>query len=252
VNNSEAEDIKKSSSAGASRFATTHWTVVLTAGSPESSRYQQALETLCQTYWFPLYAYLRRQGHDAHQAEDYVQAFFAKLLEKHGLRLADPKRGKFRSFLLAALKHFLANELDRVRAQKRGGNLKVLSLSSQDAETQYALRPAHQLTPEKLFERYWALTVLDRTLTRLKAESVLADKQELFDRLKGYLTAEKGSVPYRDAATELNMTEGAVKAAVHRLRVRYRQLLRNEIAQTVANEEQIDEEIRDLFTALAN
>jgi RNA polymerase sigma factor (sigma-70 family) len=252
MNNSEAQNDKKSSSARTGRFATTHWTVVLTAGRPESSRYQQALETLCQTYWFPLYAYLRRQGHDAHQAEDYTQAFFAKLLEKHGLRLADPKRGKFRSFLLAALKHFLANELDRVRAQKRGGNLKVLSLSTQDAETQYALQPAHQLTPEKLFERYWALTVLDRTLTRLKAESVLADKQELFDRLKGYLTAEKGSVPYRDAAAELNMTEGAVKAAVHRLRVRYRQLLRNEIAQTVANEEQIDEEIRDLFTALAN
>lgn len=251
MNNSEAEDIKKSSSAGASRFATTHWTVVLTAGKPDSSRYQQALETLCQTYWFPLYAYLRRQGHDAHQSEDYVQAFFAKLLEKHGLRLADPKRGKFRSFLLAALKHFLSNELDRIRAQKRGGNLKVLSLNNQDAETRYSLQPTHQLTPEKLFQRHWALTLLERTLTRLQAEAVHGDKQELFDRLKGYLTGEKDSAPYKDAAAELNMTEGAVKAAVHRLRVRYRQLLRDEIAQTVANKDQIDEEIRDLFTALA-
>ena len=251
MNNSEAESDKKSNCAGASRFATTHWTVVLTAGKPESSRYRQALETLCQTYWFPLYAYLRRQGHDAHQAEDYVQAFFAKLLEKHGLRLADPKRGRFRSFLLAALKHFLANEVDRVQTQKRGGNLKIFSLNNQDAETRYSLQHAHHLTPEKLFQRHWALTLLERTLTQLQAEAVHGGKQELFNRLKCYLTWEKDSSPYRDAAAELNMTEGAVKAAVHRLRVRYRQLLRDEIAQTVANEDQIDEEIHDLFTALA-
>jgi len=236
---------------GAGRFATTHWSVVLAAGRPASPRYQQAMGTLCQTYWFPLYAYLRRQGYDSHQAEEYTQAFFARMLEKHGLRLADPKRGKFRSFLLAALKHYMANERDRAQAQKRGGGRKVLSLDFENAESQYALEPAHQLTPEKLFERSWALTVLNRTMAQLQAESASTNKQKLFDHLKVYLTGERSSVSYRDVAAELDMTEGAVKVAVHRLRQRYRELLRDEIAQTVAAEAQIDEEIRDLFAALA-
>jgi RNA polymerase sigma-70 factor (ECF subfamily) len=172
-------------------------------------------------------------------------------LEKRGLRLADPEHGRFRSFLLAALKHFLANELDRMRTQKRGGGRRVLSLDSENAETRYGLQPAHQLTPEKLFERSWALTVLNRTMTRLQSESAGSGKRKLFESLKVYLTAEKGSAPYRDVAAELDMTEGAVKVAVHRLRSRYRELLREEIAQTVAAEGQIDEEIRDLFAALA-
>ena len=240
-----------STPADAGRFATTHWSVVRAAGQPESARHQEALEALCRTYWFPLYAYLRRHGYDTHLAEEHTQAFFARLLEKRGLRLADPKQGKFRSFLLAALKHFLANELDRARALKRGGGHKVLSLDFENAESQYALEPAHQLTPEKLFERSWALTVLDRTMTRLQAESTGAKKQKLFDHLKVYLTAKKSLVPYRDVADKLDMSEGAVKVAVHRLRKRYRELLRDEIAQTVANEGQIDEEIRDLFRVLS-
>ncbi|MHC4756642.1 MAG: RNA polymerase sigma factor, partial [Planctomycetota bacterium] len=140
----------------------------MAAGRSGSTRYLQALETLCQTYWFPLYAYLRHKGYDVHQAEDYTQAFFACLLEKHGLRLADPKRGKFRSFLLAALKHFLANERARARAQKRGGGRKILSLDFENAESQYALEPRDELSPEKLFERSWALTVLERTMARLQ------------------------------------------------------------------------------------
>ncbi len=242
---------KSSTPSGAGRFATTHWSVVRAAGRPKSASYQQALETLCQTYWFPLYAYLRRQGYDSHQAEDYTQAFFAGLLAKGGLRLADPKRGKFRSFLLAALKHFLANERDRAQAQKRGGGRKVLSLDFENAEIQYALEPAHQLSPEKLFERSWALTVLERTMTRLQAESAGAKKRKAFDLLKVYLTGERSSVSYRDVAAELDMTEGAVKVAVHRLRRRYRELLRDEIAQTVTAEDEIDAEIRDLFAALA-
>jgi RNA polymerase sigma-70 factor (ECF subfamily) len=225
--------------------------VVRAAGEPGSPRYQQALATLCQTYWFPLYAFLRRHGYHSHQAEEYTQAFFARLLEKHGLRLADPKRGKFRSFLLAVLKHFLADERDRTRARKRGGGRKVLSLDFENAESQYALEPAHELTPEKLFERSWALTVLDRTMARLQAEVTTTKKQKLFDHLKVYLTAKKSSVPYRNVAAELDMNEGAVKVAVHRLRKRYRELLRDEIAQTVTTEEQIDEEIRDLFKALS-
>jgi RNA polymerase sigma-70 factor (ECF subfamily) len=224
----------------------------MAAGRPKSASYQQALETLCQTYWFPLYAYLRRQGYDSHQAEDYTQAFFAGMLARGGLRLADPKRGKFRSFLLVSLKHFLSNERARARAKKRGGGRKVLSLDFQNAESQYALEPRDELSPEKLFERSWALTVLARTMARLQAEAISANKQKLFDRLKVYLTAEKSSVPYRDAAAELDMAESALRVAVHRLRKRYREMLRDEIAQTVTSDDQIDEEIRDLFAALGS
>jgi RNA polymerase sigma factor (sigma-70 family) len=242
---------KRFTKAGPQRFATTHWSVVLAAASPSSPNYEQALNTLCQTYWFPLYAYLRRRGCDRHQAEDYTQAFFARLLEKHSLRLADPKQGKFRSFLLAALKNFVANELARARAQKRGGNRRIVSLDIQDAESRYAVGPADQLSPEQLFDRSWALTVLERTMARLQDEAVGRNKQKLFEHVKTYLTAEKSSAPYRDAASDLGMTEGAVKVAVHRLRKRYRELLRDEIAQTVAGEDQVDEEIRDLFAALS-
>ena len=240
-----------SARSGAGRFATTHWSVVLAAGQPESTRYQQALETLCRTYWFPLYAYLRRHGYNANQAEDHIQAFFASLLEKRGLCLADPKRGRFRSFLLIALKHFLANERARAQAQKRGGGRKFLSLDIENAENQYIREPCDELSPEKLFERSWALAVLDRTMARLQAEAANAKKQNLFDCLKVYLTADKGTVPYQEMAARLKMTEGAVKVAVHRLRRRYRDLLRDEIAQTVTTEDQINEEIRDLFAVLA-
>ena len=241
---------KSSSVSGAGRFATTHWSVVLQAGQPGAPGYQQALETLCRGYWFPLYAYLRRHGYDNHQAEDYTQAFFCRVLEKQVLRLADSKRGRFRSFLLATLKNFLADEHDRARAQKRGGGRKLLSIDFNEAENQYALEPADRLSPEKLFDKSWALTVLERTMACLKTELAGKNKKELFDHLKIYLTAEKGSIPYRDTAAELNMTEAAVRTAVHRLRRHYRKSLRDEIAQTVTTEDQIDEEIDDLFAAL--
>ena len=241
---------KSYSVSGAGRFATTHWSVVLQAGQPGAPGYQQALETLCRGYWFPLYAYLRRHGYDSHQAEDYTQAFFCRVLEKQVLRLADSKRGRFRSFLLATLKNFLADERDRARAQKRGGGRKLLSIDFNEAENQYALEPAVRLSPEKLFDKSWALTVLERTMACLKTELARKNKKELFDHLKIYLTAEKGSIPYRDTAAELNMTEAAVRTAVHRLRRHYRKSLRDEIAQTVATEDQIDEEIDDLFAAL--
>jgi RNA polymerase sigma-70 factor (ECF subfamily) len=184
-------------------------------------------------------------------AEEHTQAFFARLLERRGLRLADPKRGKFRSFLLAALKHFLANEAKRARARKRGGPQKALRLDFQSAESQYALEPADRLSPEKLFERSWALTVLNQTMGRLETESKTANKHRLFERLKIYLTTDKGAVPYKQVAQELQMSEGAVKVAVYRLKKQYRRLLRDEIAQTVTSEEEIDQEIRDLFAALA-
>ncbi len=165
--------------------------------------------------------------------------------------MVDSKRGKFRSFLLSALKHFLSDEYDRGQAKKRGGGRKILSIDFTGAENQYALEPAHGLSPEKLFDRSWALTVLDRTMSRLKDELASQNKQELFDHLKIYLTTEKSSIPYRDKAAELDMTEGNVRTAVHRLRRRYRKLLRDEISQTVTAENQVDEEIDDLFNALA-
>jgi len=242
---------KYSTPSGDGRFATTRWSVILAAGDSAAAQHEPALDTLCQTYWFPLYAYLRRRGFDSHQAEDYTQGFFAGILERKGLQRADPKCGKFRSFLLACLKNFLADEWDRARAQKRGGDKKILSLDFDAAASRYDREPAHHISPEKLFERSWALTVLTKAMDRLKAESAASDKQQLFDCLKVYLAAEKDAVPYRDVAGELDMTEGAVKVAVHRLRRRYRELVREEIAQTVTTEAQVDEEIRDLFDALA-
>jgi len=235
----------------AGRFATTRWSVVLAAGSPNSSRHREALESLCEAYWLPVYVYLRKHGHDVHQAEDCTQGFITYLVEKRALRRADPACGRFRSFLLGTLKHFLTAERNRAEAQKRGGEHKILSLDFGDAETRYAIEPADDLSPQRLFDRHWALTVLSRTVGRLKAESDKAGKQNLFSALKVFITPEVSSVSYRDVASQLNMTEGAVKVAVHRLRRRYRELLRDEIAQTVDSEDQIDGEIQDLFAAVA-
>jgi RNA polymerase sigma factor (sigma-70 family) len=234
------------------RFATTHWSVVSAAGKSSSPQHKKALEALCQSYWFPLYAFLRRLGYDNHQAEDYTQAFFAHILEKHDLRTADPKYGKFRSFLLIRLKYFLSDERDRAQAKKRGGGRKILSLNFHNAEGQYALEPADRLSPEVLFEKSWALTVLERTTDRLEAHMAGKNKQKLFDHLKVYLTTEKDVIPYKDMAAELDMTEDSIRVAVHRLRRQYRKLLRDEIAQTVADEDQIDEEMGCLFAALAH
>ncbi len=233
------------------RFATTHWSVVLTAGRKSSPKQKQALEALCQSYWFPLYAYLRQRGCDRHQAEDITQAFFAYLLEKEDLQKAAPQTGKFRSFLLVRLKGFLSDERKRARAKKRGGGRRIVSLAIQDAEGQYTLEPASQLSPERLFEKSWALKVLERTMDRLEGEMAKKNRQALFDHLKVYLTTDKDSIPYQGMAAELNMTEGSVRVAVHRLRRQYSRLLRDEIAQTVADEEQIDEELESLFAALA-
>jgi len=235
---------------GQSGFATTRWSVVLAAGNQASPDYTRALSALCETYWYPLYAYLRRRGYDRQQAEDYTQDFFAALLEKQGLGKADPKLGRFRSFLLASLKNFLADEWGRMKAQKRGGGIKVSSLDFDDGDTRYGREPADDLSAEKLFERSWAQAILAQALTRLKAEFAAEDKQDLFEHLKTYLTAGEDT-PYRDAAAALNMTEGAVKVAVHRLRRRYGELVRREIAQTVATAEQIDEEMNALYAALA-
>ena len=180
-----SEKIRQNTAAGGKpRFATTRWSVVLAAGKSSAPRQKQALETLCQSYWFPLYAYLRRRGYESHQAEDLTQAFFARMLEKKDLRTADPKCGKFRSFLLVRLKYFLSDERDRAQAKKRGGGRKVLSLNARDAEGHYNLEPATQLSPEMLFEKAWALTVLERTMGRLEDEMTKKNRKKLFDYLK--------------------------------------------------------------------
>ena len=236
---------------GTGRFATTHWSLVLAAGDTQSPQHREALETLCQKYWYPLYVYLRRRGYDTHRAEDGTQAFFARMLEKHYLHGVEPAPGKFRSFLLTAMKRFLANEYDRAQAQKRGGDRTILSLDFENAEQQYKLEPASDLTPEKLYEKSWALTILDRIMKQLEAELARKGKQRFFEHLRVYLGVDADTIPYGEVAETLGITEGTARVAVHRLRKRCRELLREEIAQTVAGEDQIDDEIRGLFSALS-
>ena len=233
-------------------FVTTHWSVVLAAGRGDSTGARAALEKLCQNYWYPLYAFTRRLGHSAHDAEDLVQSFFAVCLEKNYLGAADQAKGRFRSFLLLALKRFLANEWDKQRALKRGGTQATISLDSLTAEQRYALEPAEQLTAEKLYERRWALTLLDQVVTRLRDEQVAAGKLDQFEQIKECITAAGRGTPYADIAKHLGTSEGAVKVAVHRLRQRYRELLEAEIANTVASLEEIEEERRHLLAALSN
>ncbi|MBI3876121.1 MAG: sigma-70 family RNA polymerase sigma factor [Verrucomicrobia bacterium] len=237
--------------AGAAHFATTQWTAVLAAGRSDSTHARAALEKLCRDYWFPLYAFARRQGHDAPDAQDLTQEFFARLLEKNYLADVRREKGRFRSFLLAAMKHFLANEWHRANAQKRGGGQKFIPLEAGDAESRYGVEPAHNESPDKLFERRWALTLLELVLKRLRAEHKAAGKVKLFDALKGCLTGDRATLPYAEIGATVGMSEGAVKVAVHRLRERYRRLLRDEIANTVANEKDIEDELRHLLTALA-
>ena len=221
---------------------------MLAAGRGPASRSREALATLCESYWYPVYAFVRRLGHSAADAEDLTQAFFARLLEKDFVGAADPERGRFRSFLLASVKHFLANERDRETALKRGGGAAVVSLD--DAERRYRREPSHGLTPERAFERRWALTLLERTLAALREEQERAGHAERFTRLKCFLTGEGGAPSHAEVAAELGMTEGAVKVAVHRLRRRYRELLRAEIAETIADPSAVDDELRELFVAL--
>lgn len=232
------------------RFATTRWTLIAAAQDRASPDARAALAALCTAYWYPLYAFIRRQGYPAHEAQDLTQEFFSRLLEKDYLRVVDRDKGKFRSFLLAACKHFLANERDRLQAQKRGGGRDHFSLDVRAAESRYGLEPAHNLTPEKLFDRRWALTLLDQVLAGLKEETARTGKHGLFEALKVFLTGEKTATSYTQLAERLAMTPGAVKVAVHRLRRRYRELLREAIARTVENPGDIDGEIRDLFAAL--
>jgi len=235
---------------GAGQFARTHWSVVLAAGRSESTHAQAALEQLCVNYWHPIYFYVRRQGHGPDDAQDLTQEFFARLLERNDLAEVDRSKGRFRSFLLAALKHFLANEWDKAKAQKRGGGQVPLSIDAGTAESSYSFEPVENITPDKLYERRWALALLQKVMSQLKAEYAREEKAEVFDALKCTLTGEGRAAGYAQIAQSLGSSEGAIKVAVHRLRRRYRELLRAEIAHTVSTPEEIEEEIRALFAAL--
>ncbi len=251
MSDSKPEQIAQTTSAGRDIFATTRWTVVIAAGRSKEPHADVALEELCRTYWYPLYAYVRRRGYSHEDGEDLTQAFFSRFLEKNYLEGLSSEKGRFRAFLLIALKHFLANEWDRTNRQKRGGGVPLLSLDGQEADTRYQINPADHLSPDKLYDRAWAVTLLERVITRLRGENSTEDKVRIFEQLKPFLTVGKSAIPYARAAEELQLTEGAVRVAVHRLRGRYRELLRDEIRQTLSDAGQVEEELRTLFQAFS-
>jgi RNA polymerase sigma factor (sigma-70 family) len=231
-------------------FVTTHWSVVMAAGKGDSSEAADALEQLGRTYWYPLYAFVRRQGYEAHDAEDLTQEFFVRFLAKEYFGRADPAIGRFRSFLLACMKHFLAEQQRQARRLRRGGGHLIISWDSQTAEGRYRLEPADPATPEQVYERRWALTLLDTVWARLALEQAAAGKERVFAQLKDCLWGETRRTGYAERAEHLGMTEGAVKVTVHRLRRRLRDLLREEVAHTVATPGDIDDELRHLISVI--
>ena len=239
------------SPAGDPQFRTTHWSLVATARAAETPAVRAALDALCQAYWVPLYAFARRSGYDVHTAQDLVQGFLAEALEKGTFGEADPDRGRFRTFLLAAFRHHAGHERERAAAQKRGGDRVLLSLDFDDGERRYALEPAGGLGAEAIYERRWALTLLDRALERLAAgqRSGTAERAERFEALRPFLGGGRG-LPYREVGLRLGMSETAVKVAVHRLRAKFRDCLRGEIADTVSDPELVDDEIARLMEAV--
>jgi RNA polymerase sigma-70 factor (ECF subfamily) len=233
---------------GAADFPTTRWTLVVAGGDPQRKDAHSALVSLCEGYWYPLYVYVRRRGYPPDQAQDLTQEFFVRVLDGRYLDRADPEKGRFRAFILTSLKFFLADESDRTRAQKRGGG-KVLSLDISSGEDRYQRDPAHDETPERIFERRWALSLLDAVIDRLRAECAQHGRLDQFERLKGFLL-EQGETPYAALARDMGMSEGALKVAIHRLRKRYRELFRQEIAETVADPADVESELRFLAAAL--
>jgi RNA polymerase sigma factor (sigma-70 family) len=242
---------KESGSTGRIDFTVTRWTVVLEAGRSESAASRAALEQLCSRYWYPLYAYVRRRGHGPEEAQDLTQEFFARMLERNDLAQADPAKGRFRSFLLGAMNHFLANEWRKSQTAKRGAGHALISLDEQTAEGRYCCEPATDSTPETLFERRWALTLFDTALERLREEWSVPSKGRQFEQLKQFLSSDPGEGEYASLAGELGMTAGAVAVTVHRLRQRYRELVREEIAHTVTNRSELEAELRHLFAAIS-
>ena len=232
-------------------FTTTHWSVVLASAQGDSPQAAVALEQLCRTYWYPLYAFVRRQGHNPHDAEDLLQGFFARFLEKNYLNAVDQSKGRFRSFLLAALKHFLADEWDKAHACKRGGRVQFLSLDSEAAESRSWEEPVADLTPERLYEQRWACVLLERVMQRLEEDWAEAGKRDFFEALKPFLVGESRSATYAQLALKLGVSEAALKMKVQRLRHRYQRLLREEIAHTVASPAEVEDEIGYLFRVLS-
>jgi RNA polymerase sigma-70 factor (ECF subfamily) len=232
-------------------FATTHWSVVLTAAEGETEPAMRALEKLCQAYWYPIYVYVRRKGHGPDDAQDLTQEFFSQFISKEHFRLADRNKGRFRTFLLATLDYFLAREWSRAHRQKRGGQFTFVSLDQQDPEERYRLEPADNDTPEKRLLREWALTVLKRTMDALAAECQKQGKGPLFKEVRNLLSGERDGGAYAGIAKRLGMNEGAVRVAVHRLRQRYGELLREEVAQTVETPEEVEDEMKYLLEALS-
>jgi RNA polymerase sigma-70 factor (ECF subfamily) len=232
-------------------FATTQWSVVLAAGDRQRDDAQRALTKLCEVYWYPLYAYVRRRVESVDDAHDLTQAFFEHLLEKNYLAVADPQRGRFRAFLITAFKHFLSKEWEKAKAQKRGRGRSPISLDFSTGDSQITLQPAGGLTAEQMYERQWAITLLGRVMQRLERELEKVGKRSQFGRLKDFIISTKDDTTYADVASELGMTESAARMATSRLRRRYRQLLREEIAQTVSSTEDIDDEINNLFQTFA-
>ena len=232
-------------------FVTTHWSLVLSARDRKSPQSAAALETLCRVYWYPLYAFIRHSGQSKENAEDLTQAFFTRLLSSQFLESAEQERGRFRSFLLVALKRFMANEWERAHAQKRGGFRTAISLDTDLAERKIQIELAgSEVPPDRAFERRWALALLEQTMSRLRSEFDRAGKMAEFERLKVFLTAERSEIPYATVARELGMEEGTLRVAVHRLRRRYRELFREEVAHTLAEGESVEEELKHLMTVL--
>jgi RNA polymerase sigma-70 factor (ECF subfamily) len=233
-------------------FATTHWSVVMAASQDDPVRAGRALEALCRGYWYPIYVYVRRKGYGAEEAEDLTQEFFAQLIGKDHLRRADPNKGKFRTFLLSTLGFFLAREWKRSHRKKRGGEFSFVSLDQQSPEDRYRLEPADKDTPEKKFLREWAITTLNQAMVELEKECSATDKGALFREAQGLISGDRDSGIYSGIAERLAMTEGAARVAVHRLRQRYGELLKREVAQTVGNPEEVEEELRSLLQALSS
>jgi RNA polymerase sigma-70 factor (ECF subfamily) len=236
---------------GSSGFHTTHWSVVLLAGQEEPQEAAAALERLCRTYWYPLYAYARRQGHSPEDGQDLTQQFFAGFLEKKYFGLADPDRGRFRCFLLASFKHFLANQYNRSRTTKRGGQFAFVSWDETEGETHYRNEPASELSPDRLYEQTWALTLLKKVIGGLQQEYIAAGKSNIFEALQVFLSGEKSEITYAELGAKLQMSEAAMKMAVMRLRRRYGELLRAEIAHTLSGHTTVEDELRHLRAALS-
>ena len=245
-----ADKDEHSSKPVAAHFATTHWSIVLQACQKDSPRAEAALGQLYTAYWYPLYAFIRGRGYDVHDAQDLAQDFFASLLKKNHLECVSRDKGRFRSYLLGALKHFLANEWHKGRREKRGGGRALIPLDEVLAENRYSREPGHDATPEKIYERNWVTVLLERVLAALRAEQEEAGKSRHFEELKIFLSGEKTSLSYTEVGRRLDMSEAAVKVAVHRLRARYRELLRAEIANTVANPGEVEDELRHLLSVL--